>query len=83
MHERRGVADARLLCAGPGRLTQALGIDGSADGTRLDAAPFSLIAPDLPPDVASTVRIGITRAVDLPWRYVIAGSNWVSGRRRA
>ena len=73
--------DVRLLCAGPGRLAQALGIDGSFDHLPLDAPPFSLLAPqDAAPAPALVVgpRIGITRAVDVPWRFGAAGSRFLS-----
>jgi DNA-3-methyladenine glycosylase len=59
----------RLLCAGPGRLCQALGVDGSLDGAPLDAAPFALLAREGEPEIASGPRIGITKAADLPWRF--------------
>lgn len=84
MHERRGVADPRLLAAGPGRLTQALGITGLHDGARLDRPPFRLLPPAAPVEVEETPRVGITRAATLPWRYVVSGSRWASrGPRRA
>ena len=78
MRQRRGVDDVRLLCAGPGRLCQALGVTREHDGLPLDRPPFSLVAPVSPPEVATAPRIGITRAADLPWRYVAKGSRFVS-----
>jgi DNA-3-methyladenine glycosylase len=83
MRERRQVTDARLLCSGPGRLTQALGLTGTDNGADLGEAPFALTPPDQPPDVQRTPRIGITRAADVPWRYVEAGTSWSSRARRA
>ena len=83
MRERRGVADDRLLCAGPGRLTQALGLTGGDDGADLSRAPFELRPPTSPVVVERTTRIGISRAVEQPWRYVEASSSWLSRRRRA
>ena len=83
MRARRGVADDRLLCAGPGRLTEALGLTGAEAGADLSLPPFTLIPPASPPVVERTPRIGITRAVEQPWRYVEAGSSWSSRRRRA
>ena len=80
MRERRRVADDRLLCAGPGRLAQALGISRDHDGLPLDQPPFHL-APHpaaLPADVRCGVRIGITRAADRPWRFALAGSRYLS-----
>ena len=78
MRERRGVADARLLCSGPGRLCQALGITRAYDGLPLDRPPFELRARPAPVEVVTGPRIGITRAADLPWRYGLAGSRLVS-----
>jgi DNA-3-methyladenine glycosylase len=84
MRSRRGVADIRLLCSGPGRLTQALAITGEHDGARLDRKPFALIPPERALDFDTTTRVGITKAAELPWRYVVRGSSWVSrGPRRA
>lgn len=81
MRARRGVEDERLLCSGPGRLAQALGITGAHDGLPLDAAPFELSPPDDPVDVVTSRRIGLTRAVERPWRYTARGSRFVSTAR--
>jgi DNA-3-methyladenine glycosylase len=78
MRERRGLDDLRLLCAGPGRLCQALAITGEHDGLRLDAAPFELVPPPEAPPVVVGARIGISRAAELPWRYAVAGSRFLS-----
>jgi DNA-3-methyladenine glycosylase len=78
MTARRGVADPRLLCAGPGRLCQALAITAEHDGLPLDRPPFRLEEATDPPVVASGPRIGITKAVDVPWRYGLAGSRFLS-----
>jgi DNA-3-methyladenine glycosylase len=78
MRRRRGLADDRLLCSGPGRLTEALGITHAQNGLALDAAPFELYPREVPVTVASGVRIGITKAADLPWRYGLAGSKFLS-----
>jgi DNA-3-methyladenine glycosylase len=78
MKERRGVDDPRLLCAGPGRLCEALGVTREHDGLALDQPPFELRARTQPVEIVSTPRIGITRAADRPWRYVLAGSRFVS-----
>jgi DNA-3-methyladenine glycosylase len=83
MRERRGTDDAALLCRGPGRLAQALGIDGSSDGARLGEEPFRLLPPERPVDVATTSRIGISKAAERAWRFVERGSSWTSGPRRA
>ena len=82
MRARRGVDDDRLLCAGPGRLTEALGISGRHDGLPLDRPPFALLEPSAAVTVERSPRVGITRATDLPWRYSLAGSPHVSRRPR-
>jgi DNA-3-methyladenine glycosylase len=78
MRGRRGLDDPRLLCAGPGRLCQALGITREHDGLSLDESPFELRAPAAPPDVVAGPRIGISVATSLPWRYAAAGSRYLS-----
>ncbi len=83
MAERRGLSDARLLCSGPGRLCQALGITGEQDGARLDRAPFRLRRGTKDVEIVSGPRIGLTKAADRPWRYGLAGSPFVSRPFRA
>ena len=78
MRARRGMDDVRLLCAGPGRLSQAMGVTGAHNNLPLDAAPFELIACAHAPAVVSGVRIGISKAVELPWRFGLAGSRFLS-----
>ena len=78
MRRRRGLHDERSLCSGPGKLTQALGISGADDGASILEAPFALEPPESPVDVLQTPRIGITKATELPWRYVVRGSCWLS-----
>jgi DNA-3-methyladenine glycosylase len=78
MRRRRGLADARLLCSGPGRLTEALGITGAHNGLALDAPPFAIRARESSPPIATGIRIGITKAAELPWRYGLAGSPYLS-----
>jgi len=78
MRSRRGVEADRLLCAGPGRLCQALGVTGSHDGLPLDAPPFELHARRAEPPIAAAPRIGISRAAELPWRLCLAGSPYLS-----
>ena len=80
MRERRGLEDPRLLCAGPGRLCQALGVTREHDGLALDQPPFELHARAEPVSVATGPRIGISVAGDVPWRYGVAGSPWLSRR---
>jgi DNA-3-methyladenine glycosylase len=89
MRARRGLEAERLLCAGPGRLCQALGVTRAHDALPLDEQPFALAARTGEPEVLAGPRIGITRAAELPWRYVAAGSRFLSrpppgrARRRA
>ena len=78
MRERRGLDDIRLLCAGPGRLCQALGVTRAHDGLPLDRPPFELRPAPPGLDVVTGPRIGITKAAELPWRYGLAGSAFVS-----
>ena len=78
--ERRGLDEVRLLCAGPGRLCQALGITVEHDGLPLDEPPFELLARETDPDIVVGPRIGITQAADRPWRYGLAGSRFLSRR---
>ena len=80
MRSRRGTDDERLLCAGPGRLCQALGVTRDHDGLPLDEPPFELLERDRDPEIVTGPRIGITRAADRPWRYGIAGSRFLSRR---
>ena len=78
MRKRRHTNDLRLLCAGPGRLCQALGITDHHNGLPLDAPPFELVRPQKRVEVLIGRRIGITKAADKPWRFGLAGSKFVS-----
>src|SRR5262249_8491396 len=78
MRRRRGVSEARALCSGPGKLTQALGITHAHNALALDAPPFELHAATGAVDVVTGIRIGITKAVELPWRYGLKGSKFLS-----
>jgi len=78
MQRRRHTRDIRLLCTGPGRLTAALGITRAQNALALDAPPFELWARKSAPEIVSGPRIGITKAVDLPWRYGLKGSRFLS-----
>ena len=78
MAERRGATLPRLLASGPGRVGQALGIDRSLGGASLDAPPFQLLPPSRQAEVLCGTRIGISKAVDRPWRFVAAGSRFLS-----
>jgi len=78
MRARRGVSEPRRLCSGPGKLCQALGITREHDGLALDRRPFALYARSGDIELATGPRIGITRAAELPWRYALAGSPFLS-----
>lgn len=78
MRRRRGLKDERTLCSGPGKLTEALGITNVHNGLPLDAPPFALYARSSKVEVTSGVRIGITKAAELPWRYGLKGSKFLS-----
>jgi DNA-3-methyladenine glycosylase len=78
MRRRRRSDDARSLCSGPGKLTEALGISDKHNGLALDAPPIALYARTTEPKIAAGVRIGITKAIDLPWRYGLTGSKFLS-----
>jgi DNA-3-methyladenine glycosylase len=78
MRQRRRLDDPRLLASGPGRLCQALGITREHDGLPLDRPPFELRKRAEPVQVLAGARVGITRAVELPWRYAEAGSRFLS-----
>jgi DNA-3-methyladenine glycosylase len=80
MRERRGLDDLRLLCAGPGRVGQALGITAALNGLPIDAPPFELRMAARPVDVVDGPRIGISKAVDARWRFGLAGSAYLSRR---
>jgi len=75
---RRRVENVRQLCSGPGKLCQALGITREHDGLALDVPPFRLEARDDVPEIVTGPRIGITRATELRWRYMSAGSPYLS-----
>ncbi len=81
MRARRGVDELALLCAGPGRLCQALGIGAGHDGLPLDRSPFELQLGTSTPEIVVGRRVGITRATELPWRYALRSSRFVSRPR--
>jgi DNA-3-methyladenine glycosylase len=78
MRARRGMEAERMLCSGPGKLCQALGVTREHDGLPLDEPPFELLARDGRPEIATGPRIGITQAAELSWRYALAGSPYLS-----
>lgn len=80
MRARRGVEDERLLCAGPGRVGQALGLTLANSGMPLDEPPFEVLVSDttVAPEIVAGPRIGISKAIHLPWRFGLAGSRFLS-----
>ncbi len=78
MRRRRGVADDRLLCSGPGRVCAALGVTRALGGRALDEPPFQIFAPTGEAEIIAGPRIGITKAADKPWRYGLKGSPFLS-----
>jgi DNA-3-methyladenine glycosylase len=82
MGERRGERPDADLCSGPGKLTEALGIGLGENGADLTRDPFLILLPEgEAPKVVTGPRIGITKAVDRPWRFTAAGSRFVSSPR--
>jgi DNA-3-methyladenine glycosylase len=78
MRRRRGLEDVRTLCSGPGKLCEALSITVAHSALALDQPPYALHARTGKVDVVSGIRIGLTKAVELPWRYGLRGSKFVS-----
>jgi DNA-3-methyladenine glycosylase len=78
MQARRGLLPERQLCSGPGKLCQALGITIAHNGLSLDAPPFALLPASVSHDIATGPRIGITKAVETPWRFARRGSPFLS-----
>ncbi len=78
MIERRGVDKVGLLCSGPGKLGQALAIVHDHNGMPLNESPFELIPAQKTVDIMCGPRIGISKAVDLPWRFGLSGSPFLS-----
>jgi DNA-3-methyladenine glycosylase len=80
MRRRRGVTDAKALCSGPGKLCEALAITKALSELPIDRSPIALHARSGGAEIATGVRIGLTKAVDLPWRYGLKGSKYLSKR---
>jgi DNA-3-methyladenine glycosylase len=78
MNVRRCVDEPRLLCSGLGRLCQARGVTITHNELPLNQAPFPIISQESPVEVTAGMRIGITRAIDMPWRFALAGSRFLS-----
>lgn len=82
MEQRRGLKLGSNLCAGPGKLTQALGIDGTWNGKDFfSLSRVAIHAPETAPPIEIDRRIGITKAADFEWRFLMAGSRYVSAPR--
>lgn len=80
MRARRGLEDIRTLCSGPGKVGQALAIDRTLDGKSLTRKQFALTLAPAPSEILIGPRIGITKAADVPWRFGLKGSRFVSRR---
>ncbi len=80
MRRRRGLEDVHLLCSGPGKVGQALAITRELNGCRLDRAPFKVFAREQDWPVATGPRIGISKAMEVHWRFGLAGSPFLSRR---
>lgn len=78
MRQRRALDNLVLLCSGPGRLCQALGVAGDLNGLSLAEDIFHLTLPAEPRSISSGRRIGITKAADVPWRFGIKDSPFLS-----
>lgn len=78
MRERRGIEEEKLWCSGPGRLAQALGVMHNMNGMPLYQTPFELRMPKSKPELIAGLRIGISKAIELPWRFGLAGSRYLS-----
>jgi DNA-3-methyladenine glycosylase len=78
MRRRRGLSDVRLLCSGPGRVCEALGITRADNGLALDEQPFELLARSGEVEIVAGPRIGLTKAVEKPWRYGLKDSRFLS-----
>jgi DNA-3-methyladenine glycosylase len=80
MRRRRGVAGEAALCSGPGKLCEALAITKALSELPIDRAPIALHARSGEAEIVTGVRIGLTKAIDLPWRYGLKGSKFLSKR---
>lgn len=81
MRVRRGGVPDLLLCSGPGRLGQALGVGPELDGEPVGEGRVELLPGEAPVEVVTAPRIGISRATEQPWRYLTAGSRFASSPR--
>ncbi|HEX7790424.1 MAG TPA: DNA-3-methyladenine glycosylase [Afipia sp.] len=83
MRRRRGLHDERTLCSGPGKLCEAMAVTDKHNALPLDAPPIAIYARTRKPEIVSGVRIGITKAAELPWRYGLKDSKFLSKPFRA
>ncbi len=82
MRKTRGMEELTRLCSGPGKLSQALAVNGGHHGMDLCADPAFAFHPGRKIEVSASPRIGISRAVDLPWRFYVPGNLHVSGKKQ-
>lgn len=80
MRRRREVANVAALCSGPGKLCQALAITKALSALPIDKSPIALHARSGDAEIMTGVRVGLTKAVDLPWRYGLKNSQFLSKR---
>jgi len=78
MERRRSTTDRRNLCSGPGKLVQAMGIRPAQNGASLVTPQLHIMAREQEPVVLVSPRVGISRAVDKPWRFFVAENNYIS-----
>ena len=78
MRVRRDAIDEWLLCSGPGKLCQALGVTRALNGMAISESPFEILPAPPGLEVVTGPRIGISKAMDVPWRFGLAGSRFVS-----
>jgi DNA-3-methyladenine glycosylase len=78
MRRRRGLHEERTLCSGPGKLCEAMAVSVKHNGLALDAPPLAIYARTRKPEIVTGPRIGITKAVELPWRYGLKDSKFLS-----
>lgn len=78
MRRRRGLHDDRSLSSGPGKLCEAMAVTNKLNALPLDEPPIAIHARTRKPEIVSGIRIGITKAVELPWRYGLKGSKFMS-----
>ena len=81
MRARRGLVPDALLCSGPGRLAQALGVGPDLDGEAVGGGRIELVPASAPAVLVTAPRVGISRATEQPWRYLSAGSPYASSPR--